>query len=79
METWQNGEEVTVTVDGQSKTVPSVDGYAKAEFTIENVHLWDGVDDPYLYTATATLPAATASPPALAAGTTRSIRKRASF
>ena len=56
VETWQNGEEVTVTVDGQSKTVPSVDGYAKAEFTIENVHLWDGVDDPYLYTATATLP-----------------------
>ena len=56
VETWQNGEEVTVTVDGQSKTVPSVDGYAKVEFTIENVHLWDGVDDPYLYTATATLP-----------------------
>ncbi len=56
VETWQTGEEVTVTVDGQSKTVPSVDGYAKTEFTIENVHLWDGVDDPYLYTAAATLP-----------------------
>ncbi len=56
VETWQNAQTVTVTVDGQSKTVPSVDGYAKAEFTIENVHLWDGVDDPYLYTATATLP-----------------------
>ncbi len=56
VETWQTGEEVTVTVDGQSKTVPSVDGHAKAEFTIENVHLWDGVDDPYLYTAAATLP-----------------------
>lgn len=56
VETWQNGDEVTVTVDGQSKTVPSVNGYAKAEFAIENVHLWDGVDDPYLYTAAATLP-----------------------
>ncbi len=56
VETWQNAQTVTVTVDGQSKTVPSVDGYAKAEFTIENVHLWDGVDDPYLYTAAATLP-----------------------
>ncbi len=55
VETWQNAGEVTVTVDGQSKTVPSTDGYAKAEFTIEHVHLWDGVDDPYLYTATATL------------------------
>jgi len=56
VETWQNAAEVTVTVDGQTQTVPSVDGHAKAEFTIENAHLWDGVNDPYLYTATATLP-----------------------
>ncbi len=56
VETWQNAQTVTVTVDGQSKTVPSMDGYAKAEFTIENVHLWDGVDDPWLYTAAAELP-----------------------
>ena len=57
IETWQvNAESVTMEAAGQSKTVPSVDGYAKAEFNIENVHLWDGVDDPYLYTATATLP-----------------------
>lgn len=56
VETWQTGEEVTVTVDGQMKTVQSVAGYAKAEFTIENAHLWDGVEDPYLYTATASLP-----------------------
>ncbi|MBQ3128935.1 MAG: glycoside hydrolase family 2 protein [Clostridia bacterium] len=26
-----------------------------ADFVIENVHLWDGLDDPYLYTAKATL------------------------
>ncbi len=31
------------------------DGYGKAVFTFPNVHLWDGVDDPYLYTARAAL------------------------
>ena len=57
VETWQtNAESVTMEAAGQTVTVPSVSGYAKAEFTIENVHLWDGIDDPYLYTATAILP-----------------------
>ena len=57
IETWQvNAESVTMEAAGQSKTVPSVDGYAKTEFTIEGVHLWDGIDDPYLYTGKATLP-----------------------
>ena len=56
VETWQNAEEVTITVDGQTKTATSVDGHAEAEFLIENVHLWDGLDDPYLYTARAILP-----------------------
>lgn len=57
VETWQvNADTVTIEAAGQRKCVPSVDGYAKAEFTIPNVHLWDGIDDPYLYTATATLP-----------------------
>ena len=57
VETWQTkAESVTMEAAGQTVTVPSVEGYAKAEFTIENVHLWDGIDDPYLYTATATLP-----------------------
>ena len=55
VETWQNGGNVTYTVNGESKTVPSTDGYAKAEFVIENVHLWDGVEDPFLYTAVARL------------------------
>ena len=55
VETWQNAAEVTVTVAGQTQTVPSEGGHAKAEFVIENVHLWDGVDDPYLFTATACL------------------------
>ena len=57
VETWQTkAESVTMEAAGQAVTVPSVAGYAKAEFTIEHVHLWDGIDDPYLYTATATLP-----------------------
>ena len=55
VETWQNGEgEVTMIVDDQVKLVPSGNGHAVAEFEIKNVHLWDGVDDPYLYTAKAT-------------------------
>lgn len=41
---------VEFSVDGQ--TVMS-DG--KAVITIENPHLWDGIDDPYLYTLTARL------------------------
>ena len=55
VETWQNAPEVTVVVDGQTQTVPSVDGHARAEFVLENVHLWDGLEDPYLYTAVARL------------------------
>ena len=55
VETWQNGGDVEITVDGKHRTVPSVDGYASAEFVLENVRLWDGVQDPYLYTATAKL------------------------
>lgn len=57
VETWQTkAESVTMEAAGKTQTVPSVDGYARAEFIIENVRLWDGIDDPYLYTATATLP-----------------------
>ena len=50
VETWHNGGTVEITVNGETKRVES-----KAEFLIENVHLWDGVDDPYLYTAAAKL------------------------
>ena len=57
VETWQTeADSVTMEAAGQTVTVPSVEGYAKAAFYIEHVHLWDGIDDPYLYTATATLP-----------------------
>ena len=56
VETWQTGAEtVTVSVAGQSKTVLSVEGHAVARFELNPVHLWDGVEDPYLYTATARL------------------------
>ena len=54
VETWQNGKEyVTVTVADQQKVVASINGYATVDFTIKNVHLWDGIEDPYLYTAKA--------------------------
>lgn len=46
---------VTFTVDGQSKTVSPVEKHAQAVFTIEHVHLWDGLNDPYLYTAKASI------------------------
>ena len=51
VETWHNAESVEITVNGETKTVERT-----AEFVIENVHLWDGLDDPYLYTASAKLP-----------------------
>ena len=55
VETWQNAVEVTIEVDKKVKTVLSSGGHAVAEFTIDNVHLWNGLSDPYLYTATATI------------------------
>ena len=57
VETWQNEDgPVTITAAGQEKMVLSKDGHAEAAFTIENVHLWNGTADPYLYHAGATLP-----------------------
>ena len=55
VETWQNAKSVEMTVNGETRSVPSIEGHARAEFVIENVHLWDGMDDPYLYTAKACL------------------------
>ncbi|MCF0136186.1 MAG: glycoside hydrolase family 2 protein [Lachnospiraceae bacterium] len=55
VETHQSDGMVTMEVAGQTRTVLSENGYARAEFIIENVHLWDGIRDPYLYTATAKL------------------------
>ena len=55
VETWQNAKTVAMCVNNEMKTVSSIDGHACAEFVIEDVHLWDGLDDPYLYTAYARL------------------------
>lgn len=55
VEAWVCGDADMVTFEvNQEKINASLEaGRAKAEFVIENVHLWDGVDDPYLYTAKA--------------------------
>jgi len=55
VETWQNADTVAITVNGETITVPSADGHATAQFVIEDVHLWDGLNDPYLYDAQAKL------------------------
>lgn len=60
VETWVTGnaDSVVITIIGEeseSKTVSVVDGHAEATFELEHVHLWDGVDDPYLYHAKAEL------------------------
>jgi len=57
VETWQNADvPVTIHAADQVQTVISVNGHAVAEFIIEDVHLWNGVEDPYLYAAEAVLP-----------------------
>lgn len=57
VEAWVSGEAASVTFStaGQTFTVPVENGHASAVFTLENVHLWDGIEDPYLYTVTASL------------------------
>lgn len=55
VETWQNDGLVNVTVGQETKQVKSDNGYAKVEFEIKDVHLWDGLEDPFLYKATATI------------------------
>ena len=44
-----------IIADGEVILSCEKDGDDEAEFTIKNVHLWDGLKDPYLYTAKATL------------------------
>ncbi len=57
VETWQTASvsDVTIEIDGQTKTVPAADGRACASFTLDPVHLWNGKEDPFLYTCTASL------------------------
>ena len=57
LEAWANGTgDVTFEAAGQKVQAPLQNGKAEAVITIENAHLWDGIDDPYLYEAEASLP-----------------------
>ena len=51
----ENAEAVHFMLDGQETCAAVTDGTAKAVFTLEHARLWDGLDDPYLYTVTAQL------------------------
>lgn len=56
IETWQNAADtVRYTIDGQTVSAANVEGHAEAAITLTDCHLWDGVEDPYLYTVTADL------------------------
>ncbi len=55
--TWKNVENGTVSIslkDADGNVVATGEG-TDTKITIENVHLWDGIDDPYLYTCEAVL------------------------
>ena len=55
--TWHNAENAAVSIqliDAEGNPVAEGEG-ADALLTIQNPHLWDGVDDPYLYRCKATL------------------------
>jgi beta-galactosidase len=57
VETWIQGDAESVTYElcGEKQVAEVQNGYAKTIFRIEDVHLWDGLKDPYLYTVTASL------------------------
>ena len=57
VDTWRNCEEGQVHIaiqDAEGNEVAAA-GLPSVKLSLPNVHLWDGVKDPYLYTATATL------------------------
>ncbi len=60
VETWQNGgSEVFVEIETEHgkefRRVEVGEGHSMVNIILKNVHLWDGVDDPYLYTVKAQL------------------------
>ncbi len=56
VETWvTDGDEVVLCVDGEQYRASVSNGTAYCEFEMNDVHLWDGLDDPYLYTLKAEL------------------------
>ncbi len=57
VQTWHNAPDATVQItlsDAQEQPVATGTG-TDLTLTIPQVHLWDGLDDPYLYTCTAVL------------------------
>lgn len=58
VEAWIEGDAKTVEfrLNGMVETASVINGHAKTVFTLKNVHLWNGVEDPFLYTLEASLP-----------------------
>ena len=57
VQSWHNAPNATVSLrllDRQGKVVASGEG-TDTTLTISDVHLWDGIEDPYLYSCVATL------------------------
>ena len=50
-----DADRVRFSLDGPEMSASVENGTAKAVFTLENARLWNGLDDPYLYTVTASL------------------------
>ena len=60
IETWQTGGgevwiELPTEHHKEFRRVEATTGHAVTNIILKNVHLWDGLDDPYLYTVTAKL------------------------
>lgn len=60
LETWQTGGETvrfTISGEGEAWTAecPAAEDYAKTVISLPNVHLWDGIKDPFLYKVKAEL------------------------
>lgn len=57
VEAWAEGaaQSVRFTLEGRTQDAAVVNGCAKTVFRLDPVRLWDGINDPYLYTVTAVL------------------------
>ena len=60
VETWQTGgSEVWIEIPTKNhrefRKIDTGDGHTMTNISLQNVHLWDGLEDPYLYTVTAKL------------------------
>ncbi len=57
VEAWVSGPagRVKFWTDGRAQEAQVLGGHAKTVFHLSDIRLWDGVDDPYLYTAAAEL------------------------